>query len=396
MDFRLKDKVYMAGLHSVAMSKIKKALALPNLQKIQLLKIGKHCHHLPDSLNFYDEVYSLRGKKTLVVPRGAGEKAYRIAREHHQEKDIVVTDERTASPCPAITFKGKLKPFQEQSIQMMIPKSSGILVFPTGGGKTVAMLSLIAKRGQTTLVIVDKKELLYQWHDRACQFLDISPDEIGMIGAGKFSIGERLTIGTIQTIARHMEELKHKFGQVIVDECHKAAAPMFSEAITQFTAKYIHGCTATPIRNDGKTEALKFYLGDIIYQIDKKELLDSGDLCQARFIQIATPFNSSLDGSTQYTQLMTELVTDSQRNQLICQTIANNRSEGLNLILTGRIDHCDLLQGLLKNNHGLDAHVLTGSLPARERKEVFDNIRAGAVKYIIATTSLLKEGLTYR
>ncbi|MBF0232762.1 MAG: DEAD/DEAH box helicase [Desulfamplus sp.] len=390
MNFRVFDKIYMDGLQPGAIIEIERALTLPNKAKEQLVKMGKWAGNMPDSLT-YSESFVIQGETILAVPRGAGLRAFKIVSRYHG-KDYTLTDERTELPPVQFEFKGTLKSFQEDAITELIKNSSGILVFPTGGGKTVAMLSLIARRGQPTLVIVDKKELLYQWQDRACQFLDISPDAIGIIGAGKFSIGDRLTIGTIQTISKHMDELKDKFGQVIVDECHKAAASIFSKTITKFTAKYIHGCTATPIRNDGQTEALKFYFGEVVYQINKQVLLNNGDLCQARFKQIPTSFDSCLDGSTAYTQLLTELVNDSKRNSLICQTIADHKTDGLSLILSGRVDHCNVLQQLLKKNHGIDAHVITGSLSAKKRDEVFNRIKSGTARYIIATTALLKEG----
>ncbi|MBF0258629.1 MAG: DEAD/DEAH box helicase [Desulfamplus sp.] len=386
MNFRVFDKIYMDGLQPGAAVEIERALTLPNKAKEQMEKMGKWAGDLPDSLEYFQGENQI-----LIIPRGAGLRAFKIVSQYHG-KNVSIIDERTELPPVRFEFKGKLKPFQEDAIQAMVPRASGILVFPTGGGKTVAMLSLIARRSQPTLVIVDKRELLYQWQDRACQFLDISPDAIGIIGAGKFSIGDRLTIGTIQTISKHMDELKGQFGHIIVDECHKAAAPIFSDAITQFTAKFIHGCTATPIRNDGQTEALKFYLGEVVYQINKQALLNNGDLCHAKYKQIPTAFNSWLDGSRAYTQLMTELVNDSQRNQLICQTIADHKAGGLSLILSGRVEHCNVLQQTLKRNYDIDAHVITGSLSAKARDDVFTQIKSGSVRYIIATTSLLKEG----
>ncbi|MBF0259986.1 MAG: hypothetical protein HQK62_14360 [Desulfamplus sp.] len=85
-------------------------------------------------------------------------------------------------------------------------------------------------------------------------------------------------------------------------------------------------------------------------------------------------------------------MNNTQRNILVCQTIADHKADGLSLILSGRVDHCNVLQQLLKDNHDIDAHVLTGSLAARGREEIYNQIKSGTVKHIIATISLLKEG----
>ncbi|WP_170923780.1 DEAD/DEAH box helicase [Desulfocicer vacuolatum] len=324
-----------------------------------------------------------------MIPRGFAEPAYRVCQEHGE--DIQITDNRLELEPVEFDFTGKLRPFQETGIQTMLTRSDGIMVFPTGGGKTVAMLSLITRRRQPTLVIVDKKELVYQWRDRAVQFLGMDPEEIGIIGGGIFQIKNRLTIGTIQTITKRLDDIKELFGFIVVDECHKAGAQSFRETIGKLPARYIAGCTATPFRDDGLTAAISFYLGQVRYSIGKDELLDHGYLCEAKYQQISTDFFTMMDASAQYTKVMGQLVADTPRNRLICQTIADTAIDGLSLILSGRVDHCQALKDMLED-HGIEAVVLTGKTPKKERKQIFDRIARGNITHIISTTALLKEG----
>lgn len=388
MKFVLNDNVYISGLPKTASQKLKCDLSIINPEIAKLERLGRYSGNMPEVISFYEESSTLTGEKVLICPKGYAEEAYRRLKEFGS---VEVIDKRLELPDTPYTFTGRLKPFQEQGLQQMIPHSSGILVFPTGGGKTVAMLNLIAQRRQPALVIVDKKELLYQWQDRAATFLDIPIDEIGLIGGGKFAVGERLTIGTIQTIAKHIDSLRNSFGLVVVDECHKAGAATFRNTISQFTAKYIHGCTATPIRNDGLMQAVLFYLGKVRFTIDKKTLLDNGDLCKAVFKQIETGFDTLLDGTMEYVQIMTELVEDHARNDFICRYIADAEKGGLSLILSGRVTHCDKLKAML-GKYGVDAAVLTGSTHCKERKKILQDLQAGKIDYLISTTSLLKEG----
>ena len=255
----------------------------------------------------------------------------------------------------------------------------------------MAMLSLIARRRQPTLVVVDKKELMFQWRDRAGQFLGLDPDEIGMVGGGHFSIGDRLTIGTVQSISRRVDELKDRFGFIILDEAHKAGAESFRETIGQFSARYIAGCTATPFRDNGLTNAIFFYLGPVRYEIGKDELLNHGYLCQAQYQQVETDFFTFKNASAEYTKVMSELVADTPRNRLICQSIVDTRCDGLSLILSGRVGHCETLRGILEG-FGIEAVVLTGKTPKKEREKLFEQISRGEVTHIISTTALLKEG----
>lgn len=387
MEILLDSKAYFSDVPRSAQQQIINTLTLKNPHFEKMQRLGKYTGNTPARFEYFNQ-----SGACLEIPRGFALSAYWICERIIGRQEINIDDRRLSLPETDLTFTGSLREFQEEAVKSMVKDSCGICVFPTGGGKTVAMLSLIARRHQPALVIVDKLELLLQWKDRACQFLDINPDEVGLIGAGKFSIGERLTIGTIQSVGKNIDSLKNKFGLVLVDECHKAAASNFGKVVSAFPAKYRYGCTATPIRSDGQRRAIFFLLGDIRYSIAKSQLLSDGHLCNAVYRQVETGFSSLLDGSTQYVQLISELVTDENRNQVICQTIADNKTEGLSLILTGRVDHCQILKEMLEVNQGIESVVLTGSTPWKEREAIFQRLNDGKIRYLISTTALLKEG----
>ncbi len=226
MIFELKHNLKITGADLRTVKAIKQHLTLKSPERAQLERLGKYAGHVPKFLEFFEQ-----DDEEIICPRGAAEMVYFICRDIGE--DITVIDNRlTLDPVP-FEFKGKLRPFQEMGIQAMLPRSDGILVFPTGGGKTIAMLSLISRREQPCLVIMDKKELLFQWRDRACQFLDIEQDDVGIVGAGQFKIGDRLTIGTIQSISKRLDDLKERFGLIVVDEAHKAGAPSFMETFAR-------------------------------------------------------------------------------------------------------------------------------------------------------------------
>ena len=384
MKLEINSKAFFTSMNRLTRQAAKEHLTLKNPERAQLERMGKYAGNVPEYLKYYEQ-----DGNTLTCHRGAAEAIYMLCKARGE--NINVVDNRLTLKPVQFEFKGKLRPFQEKGIQAMLPRTDGVLVFPTGGGKTIAMLSLVSRREQPCLVIVDKKELLYQWRDSACQFLDLEQDEVGIVGAGKFKIGDRLTIGTIQTISRRVDELKDRFAMIVVDECHKAGAPSFMETLGQFPAKYICGCTATPARDGGMTPVIGFALGPVRYTIGKQDLLDQGYLCQAKYQQVPTNFSTTTDASGQYTKVMGELVEDKARNELICRTIANTDTHGLSLILTGRVGHCDELKNRLKA-YGINPVILSGKTPVKEREQVFERIKQGSVSHIISTTSLLKEG----
>lgn len=100
-----------------------------------------------------------------------------------------------------------------------------VIVAPPGSGKTIIALKIIADKQQPALIVVHRKQLMEQWIERIQTFLGISKNEIGKIGQGKSKIGKKLTVATIQTLAKELNKTEQGkitdvFGTVIIDECH--------------------------------------------------------------------------------------------------------------------------------------------------------------------------------
>ncbi len=103
---------------------------------------------------------------------------------------------------------------------------------------------MIAARRQPALVIVHTKELLNQWIDRIETFLGIPRSEIGVIGAGKKTIGERITVGIVNSVYSSAGEIREHIGHLIVDECHRTPSRTFTEAVSAFDCRYMLGLSA--------------------------------------------------------------------------------------------------------------------------------------------------------
>ncbi|MFM8217155.1 MAG: DEAD/DEAH box helicase family protein, partial [Pirellula sp.] len=58
-----------------------------------------------------------------------------------------------------------LRPEQQQALDAWSTTRNGVVVMPTGTGKTEVALSIIAKRCLPTLVVAPVRDLMYQWHN---------------------------------------------------------------------------------------------------------------------------------------------------------------------------------------------------------------------------------------
>lgn len=154
-------------------------------------------------------------------------------------------------------------------------KDFGVIVSPPGSGKTIIGLELIAQKKQPTLILVHRKQLFDQWVDRIQNFLSIPKKQIGQIGNQKEKVGKEVTVAMIQSLTRgDLTELQNRFGMIIVDECHHIPAKSFREVITQLNCYYLYGLTATPKRKNNDEKLIYVYIGNIIYEMTQKELLE--------------------------------------------------------------------------------------------------------------------------
>ena len=327
----------------------------------------------------------------LVFPRGFSKRASQIARKYGEL--VEGDDQRRSLPSVNVQFSGVLKPFQKTAVDAALSRPFGTLQAPTGSGKTVMALSVIAARQQPALVICHTGELLHQWVDRIVAFTDIPKSEIGIISGKKMRIGSRITVGLAQSLCKCKEDVFEHIGFLIVDECHRCPSKTFMDVVTAFDCQYMLGLSATPWRRDKLTRLIHFYLGDEVHKVDGQHLIDEGHICRAVVETIETDFRTDIDGSTEYSRMLSELCLDPERNELVALHACHeaNGSSGISVVLSDRKSHCSALQAAMLSN-GIDADVLTGDTTTKDRTALTDKLRAGNVRVLVATGQLIGEG----
>ena len=102
----------------------------------------------------------------LILPRGLLGEVKNIFTQ--QGIDLTIQDKRKSGDgLSNVIFSGQLKPLQNKALSEIVKHENGILVAPTGFGKTVLALALIATRKINTLVLVHNRQLLDQWYEKA-------------------------------------------------------------------------------------------------------------------------------------------------------------------------------------------------------------------------------------
>jgi DNA or RNA helicases of superfamily II len=324
----------------------------------------------------------------LFFPRGFGNQAVRLCRQI-TGLTPVIDDRRRRFPEIEIPFHGQLRPYQEEAVAAVLAHSFGVLEAGTGSGKTVMALAAIARRRQPTLIVVHSKELMHQWQQRIAQFLGI---EAGLAGDGIFDL-RPVTVAIVNTAKKHLDALPAQFGQIVIDECHRVPASLFTDVVASFDCAFMLGLSATAFRReDGMTRLIHIYMGDRLHTVDNRMLAASGVVVRPVLQQHPTGFAYGYQG--EYGKLIKALVADAPRNRLIVDdilTLLQRAHQGTILVVSDRVEHCRVLAGLLTGD-GIAAPVLTGQSPPEERTKIVDDVQSGQMPVLIATVQLIGEG----
>jgi len=376
------NEARLCGASVQLFAKLKQRLSIDNPRYLAARKYGKWIgKRLPPVLHFYREE-----EGCLSFPRGLAREVV-LSFSRTKGTGLRIIDRRSMRPEQSFHFHGKLRNYQMQAVDNLCRHEFGVLEAGTGSGKTVIALAVIARRKQPTIIFVHTKELLYQWRDRIKEFLDI---EAGLIGDGLFEPLD-VTVAIVNSARKKLDELTGRFGHLIVDECHRVPASLFTEVVTAFDCRYSLGLSATAFRSDGLTDLIYYYLGTYRHQVDQLQLLRSGAVLKPKFIQRPTTFHYGYRGN--YQKLMKSLTLNAERNALIAADIAKEaeNSKGSLLVVSDRVAHCQLLHDALLEKE-IASVLLIGSLPQDKRAALVQEIREGKHQIAIATIQLIGEG----
>ena len=363
---------------------LKERLTIDNPEYLAAKKYGRWIgKKLTPQLKYYEPVVG-----GLTFPRGFGNQAVLMCRKL-LGGDPKIVDNRKLLPEHGFVFQGALRPYQEDAVTAADNRSMGVIEAGTGSGKTVMALALIARRRQPTIIIVHTKELLYQWCERIEQFLG---EGAGVIGDGKFSVAP-VTVAIVNTARKRVTELVPHFGQLIVDECHRVPASLFTDVVSSFDCHYLLGLSATAFRSAGEmTKLIYYFMGDRIHRVDTNELKATGAILAPQVIRTSTSFSYNYRGD--YQALIKALVRHEGRNEQILGDIVRVAVEpdsGTVLVVSDRVSHCQLFTDKLRQR-GLRAELLSGQVPPDIRNTVVEQVRRGELDVLVATLQLIGEG----
>ncbi len=272
-------------------------------------------------------------------------------------------------------------PYEEQLLaaSACVKHDRGIIVAPTGVGKSLMVALIIAKMGINTLVVVPSLELKRQ-------LTETLKDAFGGRNVG--GLGHLIAVENIQALS---VKDKYPYDCIIIDEFHHSAAKTYRD-LNQKSWNHVYhrfGMTATPYRSQSEERLLlESVLSRVIYRVEYSSAVQKGHIVpmDAYFLKVPKKSCDSHNWQVVYKQLV---VNNAPRNEIISSLLGNLDSAGAStLCLVKEVAHGEALAELtgLKFAHG----------EAEDSVHLINQFSSGRLKSLIATTGVCGEGVDTR
>jgi len=335
--------------------------------------------------------------KHVALPRGCLDDLLRLLADVGVKAKL--RDERQQGRPLETRFLGELTAEQKKAVAALLKHETGVLSATTAFGKTVVAANMIAARGQNTLVLVHRRQILEQWVARLQTFLDIPANEIGVIYGGKKKPTGIIDIALMQSLVREgvVSDLVADYGHVVADECHHLSAVSFEAIAQQAKARFVLGLSATVTRKDGHHPIIFMQCGPVRHRVDARTQAAARPfehMVIFRRTEFRIPRNQP-DEKPPIQELYAKLTQDSARNDLIFDDILSALEAGRSpVVITERKDHLEMLAGRL-SKFAKNVVVLRGGMSAqrtRAASETLGAISDGEERVLVATGRYLGEG----
>jgi DNA excision repair protein ERCC-3 len=280
-----------------------------------------------------------------------------------------------------------LRPYQQEAVESFWHGGSGVVVLPCGAGKTIVGAAAMATAKATTLILVTNTVSARQWREELLKRTSLTDDEIGEYSGAKKEI-RAVTIATYQVMTTrrkgvyaHLELLDARdWGLIVYDEVHLLPAPIF-RMTADLQARRRIGLTATLIREDGREGDVFSLIGPKRYDAPWKDIESQGWIAPADCVEVRVtlPEGERLAYATAEPEERYRLAAcTASKTRLVERIVAQHEGEPT-LVIGQYLDQLDEI------GEALQAPVIKGETPVKERERLFQAFRDGDEKLLVVS-----------
>jgi DNA excision repair protein ERCC-3 len=280
-----------------------------------------------------------------------------------------------------------LRAYQREAVDSFWHGGSGVVVLPCGAGKTIVGAAAMATAQATTLILVTNTVSARQWREELLKRTTLTDEEIGEYSGAKKEV-RPVTIATYQVMTTrrkgvysHLELLDARdWGLIVYDEVHLLPAPIF-RMTADLQARRRIGLTATLIREDGREGDVFSLIGPKRYDAPWKDIESQGWIAPADCVEVRVtlPEGERLAYATAEPEERYRLAAcTASKTRLVEQLVAQHAGEPT-LVIGQYLDQLDEI------GDALDAPVIKGETPVKERERLFNAFRAGEERLLVVS-----------
>ena len=270
----------------------------------------------------------------------------------------------------------------------------GLIVLPTGGGKTALALWIASISGRS-LWLAHRDELIAQPYEAAREHHPTL--DVGIVAAERDRIGARdLVIGSVQTLrGRRLDRLATAgaFDLVVVDEAQHCVANGYRAILDAVAGSCpVLGLTATPRRTDGISLG-EVFTGGVIYAYGRAQAQAAGWLVPhvARRVELSD-LDLSAVGLDRHGDYRTEDLTREMLTAAVVEAVAQTTRHVIDegrrpLVYVPSVEVSRAVAGAL----GALAEHVDGTIPLDQRRAALARHRDGRTRAIV-NCAVLTEG----
>ncbi len=281
----------------------------------------------------------------------------------------------------------ELRNYQREAAESFWHGGSGVVVLPCGAGKTIVGAAAMAQAKATTLILVTNTVSARQWKEELVKRTSLTEDEIGEYSGTKKEI-RPVTIATYQVMTTrrkgvysHLELFDARdWGLVVYDEVHLLPAPIF-RMTADLQARRRIGLTATLIREDGREGDVFSLIGPKRYDAPWKDIEAQGYIAPADCIEVRVtlPESERFVYATAEPDTRYRLAACTGVKTAIVEQLVKKHAGEPTLVIGQYIDQLDELA------ERLDAPVIKGETPVKERERLFNAFRHGELSLLVVS-----------